>query len=243
MVGIIPAVNIDTTPLPYTPPLEMLPIGTQMVDGVKCFKPLSQIIVDGMVVAGADHIICSINTGKMEIMQFYGDGGNFGIPFMYVYADTYNPLTSILAAYNYVCDETVLVGQPGITNPGCLVEVATAYELGECDAAMSVAQNTKVDAEGNIALITQGQLMGAFTWGKEFTSVLRQLVCENNQSDWNLVSAFNTLIKDGVKIRAVKLPFSTFVHGASNWAQIMKSAPANHMSGMEHPGLDSLSRF
>jgi dTDP-glucose pyrophosphorylase len=72
MWGIIPAAGAGSRIQPLAFSKELLPVGSQMLDGQERPRAVSEYLVERMVLGGATKLCFVISPGKTDILQYYG---------------------------------------------------------------------------------------------------------------------------------------------------------------------------
>jgi glucose-1-phosphate thymidylyltransferase len=72
MWGIIPAAGAGSRIQPLAFSKELLPVGTQVLDGQERPRAVSEYLVERMVLGGARKLCFVISPGKTDILQYYG---------------------------------------------------------------------------------------------------------------------------------------------------------------------------
>jgi dTDP-glucose pyrophosphorylase len=72
MWGVIPAAGAGSRMQPLAFSKELLPVGTQWVDGAERPKAVSEYLVERMIRAGARKLCFVISPGKSDIVEYYG---------------------------------------------------------------------------------------------------------------------------------------------------------------------------
>ncbi|BDG07487.1 sugar phosphate nucleotidyltransferase [Anaeromyxobacter paludicola] len=72
MWGIIPAAGVGSRIQPLAFSKELLPVGTQVVDGTERPRAVSEYLVERMLRAGADKLCFVISPGKSDIVEYFG---------------------------------------------------------------------------------------------------------------------------------------------------------------------------
>lgn len=72
MWGIIPAAGVGSRIQPLAFSKELLPVGSQWVQGVERPKAVSEYLVERMIRAGARKLCFVISPGKSDIVEYYG---------------------------------------------------------------------------------------------------------------------------------------------------------------------------
>jgi hypothetical protein len=236
LIGIIPAIFEDESGNRHQPPspgefrpyhltysIELLPIGVQVDGSDKYFKPLSQVAVEGMVDAGVEHIIMVVTEAKLDVQRFYRDGTFFGVPISYVISCRGPGLSAAVdATYALIQGHPVVMALPGITDRKAVVEVVRAHRGGGSAMALSVSQNTRVDPLANVQRVTRRQMSGVFAWEPPFTELHRELMAEGvngSGSAVNFEDVVEVAIAEGMRVKAVKLPYTPYVSDCASWSR------------------------
>lgn len=113
MWGVIPAAGVGSRIQPLAFSKELLPVGTQVVDGAERPRAVSEYLVERMLRAGADKLCFVISPGKSDIVEYFG--GQVGLAAV-CYAVQPRPLglcDALFRALPLVSpEEDVLVGLP-----------------------------------------------------------------------------------------------------------------------------------
>lgn len=113
MWGIIPAAGVGSRMQPLAFSKELLPVGSQLVDGTERPKAVSEYLVERMIRAGARKLCFVISPGKSDIVEYYG--GQIG-PAHVCYTVQPRPAglcDALFRALPWIApDEEVLVGLP-----------------------------------------------------------------------------------------------------------------------------------
>src|SRR5690348_7462014 len=83
MIGVIPAAGAGQRIQPLGCSKELLPVGSQMLDGVERPKAVSEYLVERMIAAGAEQICMVISAEKSDIVRYYAER-NYAAEIFYV---------------------------------------------------------------------------------------------------------------------------------------------------------------
>jgi dTDP-glucose pyrophosphorylase len=83
MIGIIPAAGAGQRIQPLGCSKELLPVGSQMLDGVERPRAVSEYLVERMIAAGAEQICMVISAEKSDIVRYYAER-NYAAEIFYV---------------------------------------------------------------------------------------------------------------------------------------------------------------
>lgn len=236
LLGIIPAIIEDESDshdhafagtrhsLTYPCPMELLPVGVQMEDAKLFFKPLIQVVIQGMVEARVEYIVIVLTDNKWPIANFLRDGRQYGIPISYVSCSGPGLSNAFDATYAMCQGHSVVMALPGIVDPKAIVEVVKAHRSsGSNVLSMSVSQNTRVSQEGTIKKVTRKQMTGVFMWEPQFTELHRELMAEAGDMKLDFEDIVEVAISEGIRVKPVKLPFTPFVNDSETWSKVIST--------------------
>lgn len=83
MIGIIPAAGAGQRIQPLGCSKELLPVGSQLLDGIERPKAVSEYLVERMIAAGAEQICMVISAEKTDIVKYYAER-NYAAEIFYV---------------------------------------------------------------------------------------------------------------------------------------------------------------
>lgn len=83
MIGIIPAAGAGQRIQPLGCSKELLPVGSQFLDGAERPKAVSEYLVERMIAAGAEQICMVISAEKTDIVRYYAER-NYAAEIFYV---------------------------------------------------------------------------------------------------------------------------------------------------------------
>lgn len=83
MIGIIPAAGAGQRIQPLGCSKELLPVGSQLLEGLERPKAVSEYLVERMIAAGAEQICMVISAEKMDIVRYYAER-NYAAEIFYV---------------------------------------------------------------------------------------------------------------------------------------------------------------
>lgn len=83
MIGIIPAAGAGQRIQPLGCSKELLPVGSQFLEGLERPKAVSEYLVERMIAAGAEQICMVISAEKMDIVRYYAER-NYAAEIFYV---------------------------------------------------------------------------------------------------------------------------------------------------------------
>ncbi len=117
VIGLIPAAGKGTriAPLPFSK--ELFPIGfwenSYREDNKLLPKAVSNYLIDQMINATVQNIVMVVSSGKMDLLEYYGSGKNFGISLSYVFDDNLRGMPhSMDLAWHWLQNRTVVFGMP-----------------------------------------------------------------------------------------------------------------------------------
>ena len=218
-VGLVPAAGRGVRlGLPY--PKELYPIIRQ-----NRYKPVSQFVLDNLVMAGVGHVVFVINETKHQLVGYFGDGSRFGCNVSYVVQENggqESPSTSpglahaLDSAYHLVRDKTVCFGMADtIMEPRDVFARAWASADGDDDLVAVLFPTSRPENFGMVRLDSASRVLeivdkpretsltfmwGCIIWRPRFTEHLRDCVRRQGTSDFARI--MNEAIAYGMKARA-----------------------------------------
>lgn len=248
LIGLIPAAGKGLRlGLPY--PKELYPI---IRDGR--YTPVSQHIVENLIMAGADQLILVINETKHQLIGYFGDGDHFGRPITYVYQ---NPerrgsggsagLSQALdSAYHLFRGRRVLFGMPDT-----IIEPRTGFVplkegLGETvDVHLGLFPTTEPeqmgmvdhDPDGGVRSIRDKQpdiglqhCWGIVAWGPVFGEYLHARL--EAQPGVDFATILNAALAEGLRFRATVLAGGSYTD-VGTYESIQRLERDQHAEGLD----------
>jgi len=228
MIGLIPAAGKGVRlGLPY--PKELYPVIRD-----NHYKPISQFILDSLIVAGLNHVVFVINETKHQLIGYFGNGQRFGCHISYVVQepiDGQNKSTSpglanaLDSAYHLAKNKTVFFGMADtIMQPREVFAQAYAQARPEDDAILVLFTTERPDKFGMVRTDPNQRILeivdkpshtdltemwGCIIWRPRFTDYLHNCVCEHGISDFAQI--LNSAIATGLKFRGVRMTPGTYI--------------------------------
>src|SRR3982751_4474192 len=84
MLGIIPAAGAGTRIQPLAFSKELLPVGGRLDGTIERPRAVSEDLIEGVTIAGADKVCFVISAGKSDILEYYGGGRVNAAEFIFV---------------------------------------------------------------------------------------------------------------------------------------------------------------
>lgn len=198
IVGLIPAAGLAKRISPLPGSKELFPIGFRevVIDGHKQIRPkvISQYLLDNMFRAGAKKIWMVLGKGKWDIMQYYGDGVDFGAQFAYLLMDRMWGMPYTLdQAWPWLNQETVLFGMPDtiFTPPDAFQRLLKFHQRTKADISLGIFPTDRpeklcpVDLDNSGKVVTmidkpvQTTIMntwGSACWSPRFSDYMHQFL-------------------------------------------------------------------
>ena len=228
MIGLIPAAGKGVRlGLPY--PKELYPVIRD-----NHYKPISQFVLDSLIVAGLNHVVFVINETKHQLIGYFGNGQRFGCHISYVVQepiDGQNKSTSpglanaLDSAYHLAKNKTVFFGMADtIMQPREVFAQAYAQARPEDDAILVLFTTERPDKFGMVRTDPNQRILeivdkpshtdltemwGCIIWRPRFTDYLHNCVCEHGISDFAQI--LNSAIATGLKFRGVRMTPGTYI--------------------------------
>lgn len=218
-IGLIPAAGKGLRlGLPY--PKELYPIIRD-----NHYKPVSQFVVENLLVAQVRHLVFVVNETKSQLLSYFGNGSRFGADFSYVIqegdssaAQSTSPgLASALdTAYHLTRGKTVFFGMPDtIMQPRDLYSLAWEARPAEEDVTLCVFPISRPEKGGMVRWDEQWRVVeivdkpqhtdlthtwGCIIWSPRFTEHLHHCHRVEHISDFAII--LNRAIAEGMRVRA-----------------------------------------
>ena len=226
-VGVVPAAGRGVRlGLPY--PKELYPIIRD-----NRYKPVSQFVLDNLVVAGVPEVVFVINETKHQLIGYFGDGRRFGCHISYAVQErdanmdqsTSPGLAHALdAAYHLVRRRTVFFGMADtIMEPRDVFARAWDAEGAEADVVLVLFPTTRPEKFGMVRMdggnrvveivdkprqTDLTEMWGGIIWRPVFTEHLHECVRSRGVSDFARV--LNEGIGGGLRVRGHVVPAGSY---------------------------------
>jgi dTDP-glucose pyrophosphorylase len=220
LIGLIPAAGKGVRlNLPY--PKELYPIIRN-----NRYKPLSQFVLDSILLAGVKHVVFVINDTKHLLMGYYGSGQRFNCSISYVVqeiaenntASTSPGLAAALdSAYHLTSGKTVVFGMPDtIIQPKEVFLTAIQAAQPSDDAVLCLFKTNHVQKFGMVRLNQQNiateivdkpqqtdleMMWGCIIWRARFTEFLHEAL--NRREIYDFAQIMNEAIQAGMTFRGI----------------------------------------
>ncbi len=227
LIGLIPAAGKGLRlGLPY--PKELYPIIRD-----NRYKPVSQYVVENLVVAGVNHIVFVINETKHQLIGYFGDGNRFGCHFSYVVQEQRegrNGSTSpglahaLEAAYHLVRGKRVCFGMADTLMSPKEVFCRILQPRPEADAVLGLFRTdhpekfgmVRMDEDQRVVEIvdkppqTELEFMwGLIVWSPRFTEHLHHCVARRGIGDFARI--MNSAVDSGLVLRGKAIEDGSYV--------------------------------
>jgi glucose-1-phosphate thymidylyltransferase len=197
LFGVIPAGGRGSRLAPYPGPKELFPLGWQpyAVNGQVHRRPkvVSQYVVEGMVAAGATHLLVIVGEHKHDVLRYYGSGERFGARIAYLFQE--EPLGMVNAidqAYPWIRGARVVFGMPDsiVHPPDAFTRLLAAHRAAPADLSLGLFTTDRpnkfgmvdVDAAGHVIAHVDKPAQTALTlmwgfavWEPSFTELIHEL--------------------------------------------------------------------
>lgn len=227
-IGLIPAAGKGLRlSLPY--PKELYPIIRQ-----NRYKPVSQFVVENLVVSGVHHMVFVINETKHQLLAYFGDGHRFGLDISYVVQEprqengnsTSPGLADALdAAYHLTRGKTVFFGMADTIMQPSDVFCRAYHEMKpDDDVALILFPTTHPEKFGMVHINGTGlvhqivdkpkqtdltEMWGCIIWRPRFTEYFHHALRKDGIRDFALI--MNNAIAAGFKFRGVHITTGTYI--------------------------------
>lgn len=228
MIGLIPAAGKGVRlGLPY--PKELYPVIRN-----NHYKPISQYVVNNLVVAGLQHIVFVINETKHQLIGFFGNGQRFGCRISYVVQEQSNDTSgstspglahALDSAYHLTRGKSVYFGMADtIMQPKDVFLQARSAASPDDDVILVLFTTehpekfgmVRMDADNRVVEIVDKpaqtdltEMWGCIIWSPRFTEYLHECVQEKSISDFALI--MNQALRDGMRFRGVHIQQGVYI--------------------------------
>lgn len=227
LVGLIPAAGLAKRVSPLPGSKELFPVGFREVevDGHLELRPkvVSQYLLDSMFQAGVRKVWIVLGKGKWDIMQYYGDGSEFGAHIAYLVMDRLWGMPYTLdQAYPWLAQDTVVFGMPDtmFTPSDAFVQILEYHRQAGADVTLGIFPTdqpeklcpVQMDESGNIldmidkpAQSDIKNTWGCACWSPRFTQFMHSFLANLAPPSREIVLAdvFRAAIQRGLPVRGV----------------------------------------
>jgi glucose-1-phosphate thymidylyltransferase len=226
-IGLVPAAGRGVRlGLPY--PKELYPIIRE-----NRYKPVSQFVVDNLVVSGVGHLVFVINETKHQLIGYFGDGRRFGCNISYAvqeHGEAAGQSTSpglahaLDAAYHLVRNKVVFFGMADtIMEPTDAFAQAWAAAAPDDDVVLVLFPTTRPEKFGMVRMDGTRRVLeiidkprqtalthmwGCIIWRPRFTEHLHDSVGRRGVSDF--AGIVNDAIAGGMRVRGFPVAGGTY---------------------------------
>jgi len=224
IVGLIPAAGMGTRVSPLPGSKELFPVGFREVElnGHIELRPkvISQYLIDNMFNAGAQKVWMVLGKGKWDVMQYYGDGGEFGGPMAYLLMDRLWGMPFTLdQAHPFIGGATVLFGMPDtiFTPHDAFALMLRHHDRSEAAVTLGVFHTdqpqklsvVRMDSGSNVTEIIDKpkttdlmQTWGCACWTPEFTEFMHTYLMRISPPEQEVVlaSVFVEAMNAGMRV-------------------------------------------
>lgn len=227
LVGLIPAAGLAKRVSPLPGSKELFPVGFQEVevDGSVRLRPkvVSQYLLDNMVRAGVSQVWIVLGKGKWDIMHYFGDGSDFGVPIAYLVMDRLWGMPYTLdQAWPWVRGNTVLFGMPDtiFTPPDAFAQIVAYHRARKADVTLGVFPTTQperlspvqMDRDGRVIAVTDKpahseihNTWGCACWSPHFSEFMHNFLTAiaPPKEEVVLASVFRQAIVEGLAVYGI----------------------------------------
>ncbi len=182
LIGLIPAAGLAKRVSPLPGSKELFPVGFHEVESdghVRlCPTVVSQYLLDNMRRAGATKVWMVLGKGKWDILQYFGDGSDFGVRIAYLVMDRMWGMPYTLdQAWPWLNQSTVLFGMPDtiFTPPDAFARLVAQHRELRADVTLGIFPTDQPQRLSPVRLGEDGRVLAitdkpartdlANTWG------------------------------------------------------------------------------
>ena len=227
VIGLIPAAGTAKRISPLPGSKELFPIGFREVelDGHVQIRPkvISQYLIDNMFTAGASKVWMVLGRGKWDIMQYYGEGDEYGGPIAYLMMNrSWGMPYTLDQAYPWLNHEVVLFGMPDtiFTPRDAFAQMLKQHFLSKADVTLGVFPTDRpeklcpvdMNAEGEVTWMVDKpehseikNTWGCACWSQSFTELMHAYLLVQTPPTREIVLAdvFREAILKGLKVHSL----------------------------------------
>jgi glucose-1-phosphate thymidylyltransferase len=191
-VGLIPAAGRATRLAPFRYPKELLPIGYELTpQGGARPRAVAEYGVEAIKAAGIDHMFFVVAPWKLDVVTYFGDGGQFGVSVGYLYQEEARGLPhAVDIAYPWIGGRHVALVLPDtiVTPADALARLRARYLDTGADLALAVFPTEQAWRLGPVVMSggkvervldkpkgpAPANTWGAAIWGERFAALLHE---------------------------------------------------------------------
>jgi glucose-1-phosphate thymidylyltransferase len=162
IVGLIPAAGLATRLGLHSGSKELLPVHLDTPHPSS--RVVSEFLLEQMVRAGCQRVFFILRPGKFDIIEYFNNGANFGLPVGYLLMDApYGPPFTISQAFPFIEGASLLTGFPDILMdpPDVCEQIVLKLRKSQADVVLATfpcgpehgCDLAEVDAQGHIVKI------------------------------------------------------------------------------------------
>jgi glucose-1-phosphate thymidylyltransferase len=237
LVGLIPAAGKGTriAPLPFSK--ELFPIGfwenTYRSDNKLLPKAVSSYLIDQMINAAVQNVIMVVSSRKLDLLEYYGSGRNFGIHLSYVFDDNLRGMPhSMDLAWHWLQNRTVLFGMPDtIFRPSDVFsQLLSRHREVNADVTLGVFETdhpqnlcvVEMEEDGKVIFLEDKpkktsltKFWGCACWSPRFSAFMHQYLLTHSEPDNDgevvLADVFLAALDDGMDVYGVYFDEGEFI--------------------------------
>ena len=227
LIGLIPAAGeASRLGLPF--PKELYPTIKN-----NRFIPVSNYVVDDLLLAGVKHLVFVINETKHQLIGYYGSGQRYNCHFSYVVQENVSVSQStspglanaLASAYHLIKGKIVLFGMPDtIMRPKNVFKLGLSMIEAENDIVLCLFPTEYPENFGMVVTSNEGSvekiidkpkktdlkyMWGCIIWTPAFSDFLNTQVHTNNVSDF--ADILNQATKSSFSVKSICFPEGKFI--------------------------------
>jgi glucose-1-phosphate thymidylyltransferase len=225
IVGLLPAAGMGTRLHPFHYAKELLPVAFFRAEDGSSVRPIvsAEYSIRAMRDSGIERCYVIVSDWKTELIRYFGDGSDFGLPISYLHRRIPRGLSDALdSAYGWISDSLTCLSLPdSIFSPKDSIKaICTEIVRSNADVVLGVFPTAEPQHLGPVQLKEDGTIVRVFdkpadqhfknTWGIavwniRFTEFLHGKVQSHSPEDESpsLGGIFDEAIREGLSVRAV----------------------------------------
>ena len=262
-VGLIPAAGRATRLAPFRYPKELLPIGYELTpQGGARPRAVAEYGVEAIKAAGIDHLFFVVAPWKLDVVTYFGDGGQFGVSVGYLYQEEARGLPhAVDIAYPWIGGRHVALVLPDtiVTPADALARLRARYLDTGADLALAVFPTEQAWRLGPVVMSggkvervldkptgpAPANTWGAAIWGERFAALLHEGLAQADPAQASTAQAgtepvlglfFDLAVRRGLTAVAVEFPGGSFEDAGTSEGIVRTGLVAPGIAGW--PGAD-----
>jgi len=235
VIGIIPAAGQAKRLAGLPVCKELLPVGfrnTRVNNSLSvCPKVVSHYLLQAMISAAASRVYIILTKEKLDLLRYYGDGSEFGVPIAYILIEHLAGMPyTINQAHPWLNDETVIFGMPDtiFTPSDVFARLLNRHWSAQNDLTLGLFPTDKPQRFGMVEVGAADRVVrvvdkpaqtelkwmwGIACWSPRFTRFLDEYLPTPDLSRHEVVlgDVFQAAVEDHLIVRAMRFDDGEYI--------------------------------